>query len=352
MHLDDLDTPFLIVDLDGLEDNLDRYQRYFDEHRIALRPHVKTHKCLAIAHRQLRRGARGITCQKLGEAEVMVAGGAGDDVLVPYNIVGAAKLERLVRLARQVRMTVAADAADTVEGLSRAARAGGVRIGVVVELDVGGRAGVGTAAQAGELARQIHRSEGLELRGVMAMPTPPSVRPLLQETLAGFDRDGLPHPVVSGGSTACALQAHEIPELTEFRAGEYTVGGVSHLQRGTHSVAQCCLRVLMTVVSRPTADRAILDGGSKALSAASTEWEGRSCMGYLVEYPQARLYGASEEHGHVDVSACDPQPRIGERVQVLPVHPCPCVNEHDEMAAVRGGWVEALWPVHARGRIR
>jgi D-serine deaminase-like pyridoxal phosphate-dependent protein len=130
------------------------------------------------------------------------------------------------------------------------------------------------------------------------------------------------------------------------------VGGVSHLQRGTHTVAQCSLRVLMTVVSRPTADRAILDGGSKALSGATTEWEGGPCMGYIVEYPRARLYGASEEHGHVDVSACDPRPRLGERVQVLPVHPCPCVNEHDEMAAVRRGTVEAIWPVHARGRMR
>jgi D-serine deaminase-like pyridoxal phosphate-dependent protein len=85
MRLDELDTPALILDLDGLEDNLERYQRYFNEHRIGLRPHIKTHKCLAVAHRQLRLGAIGIACQKLGEAETMAAGGAGGDVLIPFT---------------------------------------------------------------------------------------------------------------------------------------------------------------------------------------------------------------------------------------------------------------------------
>jgi D-serine deaminase-like pyridoxal phosphate-dependent protein len=96
----DLDTPFLMLDLDGLEDNLDRYQHYFDEHGIGLRPHIKTHKCLAIAHMQMARGAMGITCQKVGEAEVMVAGGVAGDVLIPFNIIGQQKLDRLMALTR------------------------------------------------------------------------------------------------------------------------------------------------------------------------------------------------------------------------------------------------------------
>ena len=352
MRVEDLDTPVLIVDLDGLEDNLDRYHRYFAKHQIGLRPHIKTHKTLAIAHQQMRRGAVGITCQKLGEAEVMVAGGVDQDVLIPYNIIGAPKLERLVALSRRTRLTVAADSAYTVEGLSAAAHRAGATLGVVVELDIGGRAGVPSPQAALELARQIAGSPGLELRGLMAFPTSAQTRPVLQETLALFDQAGLPHPIVSGGSTASALSAHEVPELTEHRAGEYCVGGVGHLRRGTHSVAQCALRVLMTVVSRPTPDRAILDGGSKSLSASTIQEGDHTSMGYIVEYPQARFSGASEEHGHVDVSACNPKPQIGERVQVLPVHPCPCVNEHDELVAVRQGRVEAIWPIAARGKIR
>ena len=352
MRIEDLDTPVLVVDLDGLEDNLDRYQQYFDEHGIGLRPHIKTHKCVAIAHMQIRRGAIGITCQKLGEAEVMVAGGAGQDVLIPFNIIGKEKLARLVALARSTRLTVAADSEYTVEGLALAASAAGVELGVVVELECG-RTGVGPPKAAADLAEKIDQAPGIELRGIMSMPSTPEMWPMIQEVLALFDQRGLPHPIVSGGSTPGAFKAHEIPELTEYRAGEYPVGGVGHFKRGTHSIEQCAGRVLTTVVSRPTEDRVILDGGSKSLSGATyREEDGSSSMGYIVEYPDARLAGASEEHGHVDLSASAQKPEIGERVQVLPVHPCPCFNEHDEIVALRGGVVEAVWPVDARGRIR
>ncbi len=352
MRVEDLDTPSLLVDLDGLEDNLDRYQNYFDEHGIGLRPHVKTHKCLAIAHMQMRRGAMGITCQKVGEAEVMVGGGVAGDILIPFNIIGRQKLTRLVALARRTRLTVAADSEYTVQGLSDAGTAAGVDLGVIVELDCG-RTGIGPPVAAVDLATKIDQAPGIELRGIMTMPATVGQRPLIQETLAVFDQRGLQYPIVSGGSTPGAFKAHEIPELTEYRAGEYPVGGVGHLKGGTHSVEQCAGRVLMTVVSRPGEDRAILDGGSKSLSGATyREEDGSSSMGYIVEYPDARIAGASEEHGHVDLSACERKPEIGERVQVLPVHPCPCFNEHDEIVAVRRGEVEAIWPVDARGRIR
>ena len=124
MHIEDLDTPALLVDLDGLEDNLDRYQRYFDEHGIGLRPHIKTHKCVAIAHLQMRRGAIGITCQKLGEAEVMAAGGVDRDILIPYNIIGTQKLARLVALARTSTSSVRVGHPADRSGRFRVHRAG------------------------------------------------------------------------------------------------------------------------------------------------------------------------------------------------------------------------------------
>jgi D-serine deaminase-like pyridoxal phosphate-dependent protein len=118
-------------------------------------------------------------------------------------------------------------------------------------------------------------------------------------------------------------------------------------------VEQCALRVIATVVSKPTSDRVILDCGSKTMSASTIpDPRGGVSMGYIVEYPDAHFYAWSEEHGHIDVSRCSRKPEIGERVQVLPVHPCPCVNEHDEIVAIRKGRVEAVWPVHARGKIR
>jgi D-serine deaminase-like pyridoxal phosphate-dependent protein len=251
------------------------------------------------------------------------------------------------------KLMVAADSAYTVRGLSEAADRAGISLGLLVELDATGvRTGVSPGGAA-ELARLIDSLPGLELLGVMGFPTPPETRPIFQETLDLLDEAGLPHPVVSGGSTKCAFEAHTVPEFTEYRAGEYAVGGAGHLQDGRHTVEQCALRVLTTVVSRPTGERAILDAGSKAMSATIREdKDGRPSVGTIVEYPDARFGGSSEEHGHVDVSACERKPEIGDRVQVLPVHPCPCVNEHDEVVAVRGGEVEAIWPVHARGKIR
>jgi D-serine deaminase-like pyridoxal phosphate-dependent protein len=353
MHINELDTPVLTVDLDALETNLDRYQRYFTEHGIGLRPHIKTHKTLAVAHMQMARGAIGLTCQKIGEAEVMAAGGLHGDLLIPYNIIGKQKLDRLCALARTAeRLTVAADSAYTVRGLSEAATAERVTLGVVIEIETGAnRTGV-TPQEAAELGQLIDQAPGLELRGIMGFPTAPEARPVIQETLSLFDKQGLPHPVVSGGSTGNALRAHEIPELTEYRIGEYPVGGYGHLIAGRHTVEQCALRVIATVVSRPTDGRAILDCGSKTMSASILQTPKGPSIGYIVEYPDAQFYSFSEEHGHVDVSACARKPQIGERVQVLPVHPCPCVNEHDALVAVRKSRVEAVWPVLARGKIR
>jgi len=353
MYIDDLDTPILVIDLDALEHNLERYQRYFDGHGIGLRPHIKTHKTLAIAARQLAGGAMGLTCQKVGEAETMVWGGLQTDIMIPYNILGKSKLDRLMALARQTRITASADSAHTVRGYSASALEWGVTLGVVVELECGhNRTGVATAADALALGKLIDSLPGLELRGIMGFPTPPSVRPFLQETIHAFEQAGLPCSIVSGGGTPYALEAHLIPELTEYRVGEYIVGGEGHLRAGRHAVEECALRVLATVVSRPTEGRAILDSGSKTMSASTIPVGDGQSMGYIVEYPDARFYGASEEHGHVDVSACARKPQIGERVQVLPVHPCPCVNEHNEIVAHRAGRVEAVWPVLARGKVR
>src|SRR5438445_8447747 len=144
MHIDEIDTPFVAIDLDVVENNIRVTQQYYDQHGIRFRPHIKTHKLPAIAHKQVAAGAKGITCQKLGEAEVMAAAGI-DDIFIAYNLLGEAKLDRLMRLTRQAAMSVAADSEYTVRGLSAAAARDGGRVRVVVEMDTGGqRAGVQT----------------------------------------------------------------------------------------------------------------------------------------------------------------------------------------------------------------
>ena len=138
MNIDQLDTPVAVVDLDRLEANIAGLQVYLDQHGIANRPHIKTHKIPEIAHMQLRAGAAGICCQKLGEAETMAQAGI-QDIFLPYNIVGEPKLERLMRLARRASMSVTADSETTVRGLSAAARRAALTLPVLVECDMGGR---------------------------------------------------------------------------------------------------------------------------------------------------------------------------------------------------------------------
>ena len=354
MNANELDTPVVTIDLDIMEDTICRAQAYFDQHGIAARPHIKTHKIPAIAHKQVEAGAVGITCQKLGEAEVMVAAGL-KDVLIPYNIVGAAKLERLCRLAKQARMTVCVDSEYTARGISAAAQREGVEIGFEVECDTGmHRAGVQSPEEAAGLARLIARLPGLRFQGWMTYPTTKETVPFFEAASRLIAADGLAAAVRSGGGTPRMWQAHEaLPTVNEYRAGTYIYFDRNCVGAGAATWEQCAMRVHMTVVSRPTQDRAILDGGSKTLSSDGAG-AGQQGFGRIVEYPEAVISRQSEEHGHVDLAACPPErrPEIGERVTIIPNHACATTNLHDEVVGVRRGKVEVIWPVLARGKIR
>jgi len=349
MDISQLETPVAMVDLDRLEANITRLQQYLDQHGIANRPHIKTHKIPEIAHRQLRAGAVGITCQKLGEVEVMAQAGI-EDIFLPYNIIGQAKLERLIRLARRVQLSVTADSGFTVRGLSAAAHRTGIELPVLVEFDTGGqRCGVQSPQEAADLARLIARSPGLRFGGLMTYPLNDRTGPFVRETKTLLKTDGLAIERVSVGGTPCMWQAHHHPEVTEYRAGMYIYGDRYTVQSGALALEDCSLSVVCTVVSRPTADRGILDGGSKTFSSDLLGLEGH---GLILEYPQARIYSQSEEHGHVDFSRCERKPEIGERVTVIPNHCCVVSNLFNQMIGVRDHQVEVIWPIAARGALQ
>src|SRR5215208_322096 len=171
MHIDELETPVPVVNLDRLEANITRLQIYLDEHQIASRPHVKTHKIPAIAKLQMDAGAVGITCQKVSEAEVMADAGF-EDIFIPYNIIGESKLKRLMTLARRVHVSVTADSGFTVRGLSKAAQEAGLTLPVLIECDMGAqRCGVQSPQEAAELARLIGSLPNLHFGGLMTFPT-------------------------------------------------------------------------------------------------------------------------------------------------------------------------------------
>ena len=359
-YLEQLETPVPIVDLDRVAFNLDRMAAYATLHGLRLRPHVKTHKSPRIAAEQLRRGAVGLTCATLREAEVMAE--VCDDILVAYPPVGAARLERLARLPQNVRVTVAVDDADALDALNVAARLGQRQFDVLIEADLGmHRVGVSTAARAVAVARQIERASALHFAGLLFYPG--HIRESVSEQGAALsqlgahietyvqalDAAGLPSRIVSGGSTPAAWRMHEVPGVTEVRPGTYVYNDRTTAMIGACDWDDCALTVLATVVSVAVAGQAVIDAGTKALGREPLRADGDG-YGALLEHPEVVVSRLSEEHGILDLSKTAWRPRLGDQVRVVPNHVCIVVHLFDEIIGVRGHAVETRWPVAARGR--
>lgn len=345
------DTPIVTVDLEIMEANIRRLQAYCDAHGIANRPHIKTHKTPAIARQQLAAGASGLTCQKLGEVAVMLEAGLRD-ILLTYNILGEAKARRLRALAEQpgARIAVAIDNAPVARALSAAFADAAEPLRVLVECDTGGgRQGTQTPAQTVDLARQIRAMPGLWFQGIMTYPITDETAPFFEAALAMLERAGLPAATVSTGGTPSYARAHTVPGVTEHRAGTYVFNDRATVPTGAAGWDDCAMRIRTTVVSRPTADRAVIDAGSKTLSSDLLGLEG---YGRIVQYPDAVITRLNEEHGVVDLSACGRRPDVGEIVEVIPNHTCVVTNLHEALVGVRHGRVEHVWPVAARGMVR
>jgi D-serine deaminase-like pyridoxal phosphate-dependent protein len=336
----DVATPAAVVDLDRLEANLARWQEHCDRVGLANRPHVKTHKCVEIARRQVQLGARGVTCQTLREAEVMVDAGI-DDVLVPFNVLGERKLEQLAELLGRARVQVTADDPELLPGLGRAAERAGKELEVLVECDTGlGRVGVTSPDEAANLAAAIERTPGLRFVGLLTFPTPPGARDFLEKAASLADSE-----TVSAGGTPTMWQSGELrPVVTEYRVGTYAFNDRNTIASGAASLDDVALTVAATVVARREG-RAILDAGSKALSS-DTATEGG--FGHVLEAPASTLERLYEEHGQLSLAGGD-ELELGEQVRIVPNHACVVANLFDELVVVRGDTVEARWRVE-RGR--
>jgi D-serine deaminase-like pyridoxal phosphate-dependent protein len=337
-----IETPAAVVDLDRLERNLARWQSYCDDAGLRSRPHVKTHKCVEIARMQVELGARGITCQKLGEAEVMVDAGF-DDVLIPYNLLGDAKLRRLTALLERAQVSVTVDDAALLPGLARAARDAGRELRVLVECDTGlGRAGVQTPEAAVALAREI--DEPLRFGGLLTYP-------VLERTLAFLAEaaEALEPETVSVGGTPTMWSAAELTDVAnEYRAGNYAFYDRNSVAAGAATLDDVALTVHATVVSRPAPDRALLDAGSKSLSSDRGPDD---AMGLILEAPSSTIEQLNEEHAYVRLAEGDSL-ELGQHVRVVPNHACVVSNLFDELLVERDGEIVDAWRVAARGRSR
>ena len=352
MNIDQLETPVPVIDLDRVEHNLAKMQAYCDLHNLKLRPHIKTHKLPMFALRQLALGAGGITCQKLGEAEVMADAGV-TDILLSYPMIGPAKASRLAALAKRVAMRVAVDNPVALATVASAAREAGAEIGVLVEFDSGGmRTGVVTVDEALELAQAIVATEGLRFDGLMTYPSSAETARFVAAAKQRLGGAGIEIRVVSGGGTPNAWSQHEIEGLTELRVGTYIYHDRATVGVGAATLDECALHLHATVVSRPTETRAIIDAGSKSLSSDRVAPSVGDGYGLILEYPDAIIERLNEEHGILDLTHSARKPAIGERVRIVPNHVCVVTNLHDEVVTSRHGLVEATMPVAARGRTR
>jgi len=364
--VDELDTPAVIVDLDRLEANLSEMATRASRAGVRLRPHAKTHKSAWIAAEQLRHGASGLTVAKLGEAEAFVDSGA-TDVLIAYPIVGDGKLGRLRELALRARVIANLDDVTVAEGLSRMARTLPKPLEVMVEVDSGlhrcGRApGEPSAATALEVARlpgltllgllthagHSYRAKSPEERDAVALD---EARALV-DTGHALANHGVEVAEMSVGSTPTAASLGAVkaayPAITEIRPGTYVFNDVNQISLGVAEEADCALRVVVTVISRPAGDGVVVDAGSKTLAADAGPQAG---FGRVVGQPEFVVEKLSEEHGVVAIPP-SARVRIGDRLEIIPNHACPVPNLADWILGLRDGRVEREIRIEARGRNR
>lgn len=350
--LKDVLTPMPVIDEDRMAQNIVKAQAYVSEHGLNFRPHIKTHKLACVAKAQLAAGAVGINCQKLTEAEAFAEAGF-DDILITYNILGNSRLAGLKALNNRIgTLRVVADSATTIAGLA-ATFAADRPMRVLVECDTGGgRVGVQSPEDAVKLALQITAAAGLRFDGLLTYPAVGGairVEAFLAEAIAALEALGLDCPVRSNGGSPDLWRAHLVPSATEHRAGTYVYNDRSMVRAGECGPQDIAMHVLATVVSRPTATRAVLDAGSKALTS---DLLGFADHGEIDGLAGARIVSLSEEHGVVDLSACTgPLPQVGDQVRVVPNHTCVISNLFDRMVFHRNGVVTRVETLTARGTV-
>jgi D-serine deaminase-like pyridoxal phosphate-dependent protein len=361
----DLDTPSLLIDVDTLERNIVEMAEVARVAGVRLRPHTKAHKCPAIARVQLDAGAQGITVAKLGEAEVMADAGI-DDILVAYPIVGEAKLARLRALLERAAVRTTTDSLEVADGLGRIGREIGRDLPVLVEVDTGmHRVGRPPGAPTVELVKRLVRVPGVEVQGLLThaghsygAANAGELRRLaeregldLVETAERCAADGIRLREISVGSTPTARIVAEVAGVTEIRPGTYALNDVQQMRLGVATEETSALRVLTTVVAHPTDERFVLDAGTKAFTSDGDDGPPFPGRGIVAGRPGLHLDFMNEEHAVGHRTGTD-DVRIGDRLEVIPLHACATVNMFDEAFGVRGGKVVRTFTIAGRGRMR
>lgn len=344
-------TPCAVIDLDVVDKNITHLQSLCDDAGLANRPHIKTHKSPFLAKRQIEAGAIGITCQKLGEAEVMAEAGI-EDILIATNIIGAARSGRLAALQRRIALKICADNPVALAAYAEAARSAARPVRVLIECDTGQkRAGVESPNDVIALARIIQDDPWLEFGGLMFYPPLdgwPATQAFLDTARDGLASLNLVPDIISTGGTPNLKNLGHLDGATEHRSGTSIFNDRMMVAAGVAQIENCALKIFTSVVSRAGDRRGILDAGSKTFTSDQGGLEG---FGLILEHPGAQIHKMAEEHGFLDLAECERRPEIGDILRVVPNHVCVVVNMFDRLVAVRQDSVVDVLPVAARGQL-
>jgi D-serine deaminase-like pyridoxal phosphate-dependent protein len=353
-----VDTPALFVDLDILERNIARIADACRQGGINWRPHTKGIKVPQIARMLIEGGAKGITCAKLGEAEVMAAHGFSD-ILIANQIVGPQKIGRLAALRRNCDVMVAVDNRENIAAIAETARTAGVTIRLVIEVDMGmKRAGVAPGEASVALAKFIAGQSGVRFAGLMGwegqtagIADPAEKTAAVAAAVKGISQTaemcrkaGLPVEIVSCGGTGTYWITATQWGITEIQAG----GGVFcdvHYAKDFGVAHPYALTIMSTVTSRPTPNRIVCDAGKKTMSSDAS-------MPEPIGLGPVRSARLSAEHGIVELDAPRETPHVGDRLEWVVGYSDTTVHLHEEIYATRNGRIEAVWPILGRGKIR
>lgn len=358
---EELLTPAVIIDLDVADKNIAEMIARNNAYNIAHRPHMKIHKSIYFAKKQIEAGCKGITCAKLSEAEVMCDGGI-DDIFLAYTVIGEKNLERLYCLSKRIKIRTIVNSLIGAEALSRYFEKRNGKIDVLIEVDGGiNRGGLKCGQPALEFAEKIRNFGGLNIVGLMyyggLIYNAEKEDQIAEMTKKEHDdltltarllkEHGFNMLVLSAGSTYSAKYPQYLEGLNEVRSGNYIYNDCSLLSLGLIGEKDCALNVLSTVVAKPDENTLIIDAGSKSLTTDGCH--NRPGYGYVIEDPKLTIYKLNEEHGFVHSD--NPTPlNVGDKLRIIPNHSCVISNLVDQVYGFRKGKLERMITVDARGK--
>jgi D-serine deaminase-like pyridoxal phosphate-dependent protein len=351
-HKTEVDTPALLLYMDAIERNIAKMAAFFAGKPCKLRPHMKTHKLPLIAHKQIEAGAVGITCAKLGEAQIFLESGIRN-VLIANEIVGEAKIRRLIHLSHYGDLIACVDDYENARAISEAAGQAGVKVNVVVEINVGlNRCGVRPGKPALEFVQKITGLKNLVFRGVMGYEGGLYIKEpdekkgkclecnrLLVESKELIEQGGIPVDIVTAGGSNTSHLSGIYPGITDIQVGSYVTMDAHNTLYGLGF--EQAITVLTTVISRPEKERAVTDAGKKSLSTDEGNPVSRE--------PGISVSKLNEEHGHLAIDHPDHGLKVGDKIEIVPSHGCTTIPLYDRYVVIRNDHVDSVMEIRARG---